>query len=183
MMTVTETEIKGLFIIEPKVFQDSRGYFFESFNQKALEKSGIHIEFVQDNQSKSQYGVIRGLHYQADPYAQSKLIRVLDGEIFDVALDLRKDSKTYGKHFGLILSSDDKNQLLIPTGFAHGFSVLSEKATVFYKCDAFYQPGAEGGIRYNDPDLAIDWHVDPAKAIVSEKDKQLPLFKDIDNYD
>ena len=175
-MTVTETEIKGLFIIEPRVFEDSRGYFFESYNKKELEKSGVDIEFLQDNQSRSQFGVIRGLHYQAEPYSQSKLIRVLEGEIYDVALDLRKDSKTFGKFFGLSLSSTDKKQLLIPRGFAHGFSVLSEYAVVMYKCDEYYHPESETGIKYNDPSLQIDWKIPSGKEIISEKDSKLPHF-------
>jgi dTDP-4-dehydrorhamnose 3,5-epimerase len=175
-MTITETEIKGLYIIEPRVFEDSRGYFFESFNKNHFVKAGLEIEFIQDNQSRSQYGVIRGLHFQAPPHSQTKLIRVLEGEIFDVALDLRKDSDSYGRYFGLNLSAEDKKQLLIPKGFAHGFSVLSEYAVVLYKCDDFYHPETEGGIAYNDPSLNIDWKIPEGKELVSEKDKKLPQF-------
>lgn len=175
-MTFTETGIKDLMVIEPRVFEDSRGYFFESYNEKVLSKHGIHMRYVQDNQSRSEYGVIRGLHYQREPHAQSKLVRVLKGEILDVAIDLRKNSNTYGKWHAVELSSDNKKQLLIPKGFAHGFSVLSSVAIVLYKCDDFYHPETEIGIKYNDPALDIDWKIPEDKAIISEKDKNLPLF-------
>jgi dTDP-4-dehydrorhamnose 3,5-epimerase len=180
-MKVIETGISGLFIIEPKVFADDRGYFFESYQEEKLREQGINVKFVQDNQSKSSYGVIRGLHFQLNPHAQTKLIRVLDGEIYDVAVDVRQGSPTYGKWFGLELSSENKKQLYVPQGFAHGFSVLSETAVVMYKCDNLYHPASEGGIRYNDPDLNIDWKIDPAKANLSPKDLVSPLLKDSTN--
>ena len=171
-------DIKGLLIVEPKVFEDSRGYFFEAYNQELFQGNGITPNFVQDNQSRSTYGVIRGLHYQLNPYAQAKLVRVLEGNILDVAVDIRKNSPTYGQHFSIELSAENKKQLFLPAGFAHGFSVLSETAIVLYKCDAFYNKQSEGGIRYNDETLKIDWKIDPAKAIVSEKDIELPFFND-----
>ncbi|MCU7548024.1 dTDP-4-dehydrorhamnose 3,5-epimerase [Chitinophagaceae bacterium LB-8] len=177
-MPFTKCEIPGLIIVEPTVFADSRGYFFEAYNQAVFNQNGITCNFVQDNQSKSSYGVIRGLHYQLNPHAQSKLVRVLEGVIYDVAVDIRKGSPTFGKHFGIELSADNKKQLLIPAGFAHGFSVLSETAVVMYKCDALYNKQSEGGIRFDDVTLGIDWKVEPARAIVSEKDLQLPVFKD-----
>jgi dTDP-4-dehydrorhamnose 3,5-epimerase len=180
-MKFTNTDIKGLVVIEPTVFEDSRGYFFEAYNQSLFEKNGITTQFVQDNQSKSSYGVIRGLHYQLNPSAQAKLIRVLEGSILDVAVDIRKGSPTYGQHFDIELSSDNKKQLYIPEGFAHGFSVLSEKAIVLYKCNAFYNKASEGGIRFDDEALSIDWKVDAGAAIVSDKDLVLPLFKDAQN--
>jgi len=176
-MNVLETGLPGLVIIEPKVFKDDRGYFFESYHEEKLVQQGIKTKFVQDNQSKSSYGVTRGLHFQQNPHAQTKLVRVLEGVIYDVALDIRKGSPTFGKWFGIELSSENKKQLYVPQGFAHGFSVLSETAVVFYKCDNLYHPASEGGIVYNDPELAIDWKVDPAKAILSPKDKALPLLK------
>lgn len=175
-MTLKETPISGLFIIEPRVFEDPRGYFFESYSEKILQKNGINFRFVQDNQSKSVYGVIRGLHFQQAPHAQSKLVRVLEGEIFDVAVDLRSGSPTFGKWYGLSLSSENKKQMLIPKGFAHGFSVISTIAIVLYKCDDFYFPETEGGISYLDPQLNIDWKIEPGKELVSEKDKNLPPF-------
>jgi dTDP-4-dehydrorhamnose 3,5-epimerase len=180
-MKFTNTDIKGLVVIEPAVFEDSRGYFFEAYNQSLFEKNGITTQFVQDNQSKSSYGVIRGLHYQLNPSAQAKLVRVLEGRILDVAVDIRKGSPTYGQHFDIELSSDNKMQLYIPEGFAHGFSVLSETAIVLYKCNAFYNKASEGGIRFDDATLGIDWQVSGADAIVSDKDLVLPLFKDAQN--
>jgi len=176
-MKIIETGIKDLVIIEPRVFPDSRGYFFESYNQQVLEKAGIKTIFVQDNQSKSTNGVIRGLHFQKPPHTQTKLIRALQGSIYDVAVDLRKDSKTYGKWFGCELSEDNKRQLLVPRGFAHGFSVLSETAVVFYKCDDFYHPECEQGIMFYDETLNIDWKVDLSKVIISDKDKKNLEFK------
>ena len=176
-MNIIETGIKDLFIIEPRVFADSRGYFFESYSQLALEKAGIKTNFVQDNQSKSTYGVIRGLHYQKPPHTQTKLVRALQGSIYDVAVDLRKDSETYGKWFGCELSEDNKRQLLVPKGFAHGFSVMSETAVVFYKCDDFYHPECEEGIVFYDETLQIDWKVDLSKVIISDKDKKNLEFK------
>jgi dTDP-4-dehydrorhamnose 3,5-epimerase len=173
-MAFIKTDFPGLLVFEPKVFEDSRGYFFESYNEKIFSAEGIAIQFVQDNQAQSSYGVIRGLHYQLDPYAQTKLIRVLSGSIIDVAVDLRKGSPAYGKAFILELSAANKKQLLVPKGFAHGYSVISETAEVFYKCDAFYHKEAEGGIMYNDPALNIDWRIAADKAVISEKDLQHP---------
>lgn len=178
-MNVVKTPIEGLFIIEPQVFEDSRGYFFESYQAEKLKNQGINEVFVQDNQSKSSYGVIRGLHYQLEPYAQTKLIRVLVGAIYDVAVDVRKGSPTYGQWFGLELSAENKKQLFVPKGFAHGFSVLSETAVAMYKCDRLYQPGSEGGIVYNDPTLNIDWKIEAGKEVLSPKDLILPQLKDI----
>ena len=177
-MPFTTCEIPGLIIVEPTIFADSRGYFFEAYNQDVFQKNGITCNFVQDNQSKSSYGVIRGLHYQLNPHAQAKLVRVLEGVIYDVAVDIRKGSPTYGKHFGIELSAENKKQLFLPPGFAHGFSVLSETAVVMYKCDALYNKQSEGGIRFDDAALSIDWKVEPAQAIVSEKDIQLPSFQE-----
>jgi dTDP-4-dehydrorhamnose 3,5-epimerase len=176
-MNIIKTDIPGLFVIEPKVFEDDRGYFFESYHEEKLSQHGIKTKFVQDNQSKSLFGVIRGLHFQAEPHAQTKLIRVLEGKIYDVAVDIRKKSPTFGKWFGIELSGENKKQLYVPKGFAHGFSVMSETAVILYKCDNLYNPASEGGILYNDSDLGIDWKVDPAKAILSDKDKVLPLLK------
>jgi dTDP-4-dehydrorhamnose 3,5-epimerase len=177
-METEETGIEGLLIIKPRIFQDERGYFFESYNDREMRNKGLHLTWVQDNQSKSGYGVIRGLHYQLEPHAQTKLVRVLRGEILDVAVDLRKESPTYGKWKSLVLSENNFLQLLIPKGFAHGFSVLSEEAIVFYKCDQFYHPASDKGIRFNDPALGIDWQLPEEKIIVSEKDKNLPLLKE-----
>jgi dTDP-4-dehydrorhamnose 3,5-epimerase len=177
-MRITESPLPGLLIIEPKVFEDSRGYFFESFNRNNLMDAGIEAQFVQDNQSLSQYGVLRGLHYQLAPYAQSKLVRVLMGSVWDVAVDIRKNSPTFGQYFGIELSAENKIQLFIPQGFAHGFAVTSASAVFFYKCDSFYNPEAERGIHFNDPDLALPWPIPELAAIVSAKDKVLPLFKD-----
>ena len=177
-MKFTETEIPGLLIIEPDVYADSRGYFFESYNYGKMKEYGILTQFVQDNQSKSEYGVVRGLHYQVNPFAQAKLVRVIEGRIFDVAVDIRKGSSTYGKTLGIELNHENNIQLLIPKGCAHGFSVLSKNAIVFYKCDVFYNPAAERGIRYDDPDLCIDWHLKPEEIIVSKKDAALPFFRE-----
>jgi dTDP-4-dehydrorhamnose 3,5-epimerase len=175
-MKLEHTFIKDLVVLSPAVFEDERGYFFESYSKSKLTDIGIAIEFVQDNQSFSKRGTLRGLHYQNPPFAQTKLVRVLQGEIIDVAVDLRKDSPTFGKHFGLLLSSENKKQLLIPQGFAHGFSVLSETAVVSYKCDQYYNKQSEGGIRFDDSSLNIDWGMDLKEAIVSEKDLILPDF-------
>jgi dTDP-4-dehydrorhamnose 3,5-epimerase len=176
-MPFATTHIEGLVIIEPAIFEDSRGYFFEAYNENLFRQNGIQCHFVQDNQSRSSYGVIRGLHYQLNPHAQSKLVRVLEGSILDVAVDIRKGSPTYGHHFSIELTSENKKQLFIPSGFAHGFSVLSTTAIVLYKCDEFYNKESEGGIRFDDHELSIDWRIDPSKSVVSEKDIQLPLFK------
>ena len=170
-MSFIKTDFPGLLIFKPKVFEDDRGYFFESYNEKTFTAEGVEIKFVQDNQAKSSYGVIRGLHYQLNPHAQTKLMRVLSGTILDVAVDIRKGSPTYGKVFTLELSAESKKQLLIPKGFAHGYSVLSQTAEVFYKCDEFYHKECEGGIMYNDAALNIDWQIPADKAIISEKDK------------
>jgi len=176
-MKVRNTFLEGVCIIEPDVFFDSRGYFFESYNEKKFLELNLKYKFVQDNQSKSSYGVIRGLHYQIEPYAQTKLVRVICGKIFDVAVDIRKNSPTYGKWFGIELSDENNLQLLIPKGFAHGFSVLSDYAIVLYKCDEFYHKELERGIIYNDPYLNINWQVPDDKVIVSQKDNQLPDFQ------
>ena len=173
-MTIETTPIQDLVIIQPTVFEDTRGYFFEAYNQNTLANQGIKIDFVQDNQSFSKRGTLRGLHYQNPPFAQTKLVRVLQGEIIDVAVDIRKQSLTYGQHFAIKLSAENKKQLLIPHGFAHGFSVISETAVVMYKCDQFYNKASEGGIRFDDPTLNIDWGMDLKDAIVSDKDLVLP---------
>lgn len=175
-MNVISTPIPGLLVIEPNVFEDARGYFFESYNAQVLAKNGIEYNFVQDNQSKSAYGVIRGLHYQLAPYAQTKLIRALHGTILDVVVDIRDGSPTFGQSFAIELSDANKKQLLVPRGFAHGFSVLSNEAVVFYKCDNFYHRESERGIFYADEQLNIDWRVDTAKATISAKDKVFPPF-------
>lgn len=172
------TDFPDLYLFEPKVFEDSRGYFFESYNEGTFKHFGIHYHWVQDNQSKSSYGVVRGLHFQAEPHTQSKLVRVLQGSILDVVVDLRKGSPTFGKSFSIELTSENKLQLLVPKGFAHGFSVLSETVEVMYKCDALYHKESEQGIMWNDPDLNIDWRVPHEKMIISEKDQQHPLFRD-----
>ncbi len=175
-MPFIQTEFPGLVIFEPAVFADSRGYFFESYNENTFNAAGVDIRFVQDNQSKSSYGVIRGLHYQLNPHAQTKLVRVLSGSILDVVVDIRQGSPTYGRAFSIELSAINNKQLLVPKGFAHGFSVLSETAEVLYKCDAFYNKESEGGIIYNDAALGIDWQIPADKAIVSDKDLVLPTL-------
>ena len=172
----TKTDIEGVFIIEPKVFGDNRGYFMETYNENEFKKAGLNYVFVQDNQSKSKAGVLRGLHFQKT-HPQAKLVRVLEGEVFDVAVDLRKGSKTYGKWVGVILSEENKKQFMIPRGFAHGFVVLSETATFAYKCDEFYHPEDEGGIMWNDPEVGIDWPY-KGEVLLSEKDKKHPLLKE-----
>ena len=174
MFTIRETPIKGLLIIEPKIFGDNRGYFLEVFNKKDFLANGIKVNFVQDNESSSTKGVLRGLHFQIK-HPQAKLVRVIKGEVFDVAVDLRKSSPTYGKHFGLVLSESNKQMFFIPKGFAHGFLVLSDSATFQYKCDDFYHPEDEGGIRYDDPTLNVSWPTSE-KLILSEKDLKLPIF-------
>ena len=180
-MPFHKTDIPGLLVFEPNVFEDDRGYFFESYNEKIFLEAGIDCRWVQDNQSSSTIGVIRGLHYQLPPFAQSKLVRVLKGKILDVVVDIRKNSPTYGKVYYEKLSAKNKKQLFIPKGFAHGFSVLSEKAEVLYKCDGFYNKESEAGIIYNDTELNIDWMIPEEAAIVSDKDRQLPLLKDCKN--
>ena len=178
-MTIENTPINDLVLIHPTIFEDERGYFFEAYNHAKFQENGINYKFIQDNQSFSKRGVIRGLHLQRSPFAQAKLVRVLEGEILDVAVDLRKDSPTFGQHFSVILSAENKKQLMVPHGFAHGFSVLSETASVMYKVDQLYHKESERGIRFDDPALAIDWQVSPDEVIVSEKDIVLPSFKDV----
>lgn len=180
-MKVEKTPLKDCYIIHNNVFRDSRGYFFESFNkQRFLEQTGLDIDFVQDNQSMSQFGVLRGLHFQTGDHAQAKLVRVLQGKVLDVAIDIRKHSPTFGKNFTVELSDSSDTQLFIPRGFAHGFLVLSETATFFYKCDNLYNKESEGGIAYNDPELNIDWKIDPSSIILSEKDKINPSLKQLE---
>lgn len=180
-MPIIQTDFPGLIIFEPTVIKDSRGYFFESYSERVFHEAGIDTRFVQDNQSKSSYGVIRGLHYQLNPHAQTKLVRVLSGSIHDVAVDIRRGSPTYGSFFSIELSADNHKQLLIPKGFAHGFSVLSETAEVMYKCDAFYNKESEAGIAYNDAALNIDWQIPANKAIISDKDQHQPLLVNCKN--
>ena len=177
-MIAKETYLKGCFIIEPSVYKDERGYFSETYNSKDFRESlGFDIKFVQDNESMSSKGVLRGLHYQIGEYAQAKLVRVIRGSVLDVVVDLRKDSKTFGKHFSMELSEENKIQLYVPRGFAHGFLVLENETVFSYKCDNFYNKDAEAGIAYNDKNLAIDWGLDNRKITLSEKDKNLPLLK------
>ena len=179
-MTVKETKLKGCFILAPKVFEDSRGYFFESFNQKTFNKLiGQNIYFIQDNESFSTKGALRGLHYQTGEHAQAKLVRVIKGCVLDIAVDIRKDSPTFGEHISLELSEENKKQLFIPRGFAHGFIVLSDSAIFSYKCDNFYNKEAEGGIIYNDKTLNLDWGFAEKKLIISDKDNQLPSFENM----
>jgi dTDP-4-dehydrorhamnose 3,5-epimerase len=177
-MKIIETGFKGLIVIKPNIFTDSRGYFFESFNKSAFENEGIIFSPVQDNESKSSKGVIRGLHYQLSPFGQAKLIRVVEGRIFDVALDIRRDSRTFGKWFGIELDSETKDQVLIPRGFAHGFSVLSDIAVIQYKCDNIYSPQHDRGISVNDPELDINWKNGSTTPLISEKDLKHPCLKD-----
>jgi dTDP-4-dehydrorhamnose 3,5-epimerase len=180
-MKITLTEFDGLLIIEPVVFSDSRGYFFESFNTDTFRKAGISFIPVQDNESKSDKGVIRGMHYQLRPFDQAKLIRVIEGKILDVVLDIRKTSKTFGKWLSVELDSENRKQLFIPKGFAHGFSVQSKTAVIQYKCDNFFRPASERGILVTDPALGIDWKTDISKAIISERDLNLPHFNLAEN--
>lgn len=181
-MKVIKTDIEGVLIIEPVVFEDERGYFFESYNKEDLKKQGVDYDFIQDNQSKSCYGTIRGIHFQKDEYAQAKLVRVLEGKVLDVAVDLRKNSKTFGKYVSVELSAENRRQLMIPRGFGHGFSVLSETAVFAYKCDNVYNKASEGGLRFDDPSLGIDWKIDLNKAVLSEKDKNNPLLGEIECF-
>lgn len=169
-MNVIKTEIDGVVIIEPKIFNDSRGYFYESFSQREFEEKVCKTTFVQDNQSCSSYGVIRGLHFQKPPYSQSKLVRVIEGKVLDVAVDIRKGSPTFGQHVAVELSAENHRQLFIPRGFAHGFAVLSERVVFQYKCDNYYAPQSEGAIAYDDPALGIDWQIPTNEAILSDKD-------------
>ena len=178
-MTVKETKLKGCFIIEPLVFEDKRGYFFETFNQNEFNKlTGTDTTFVQDNESFSSKGVLRGLHYQTGKYAQAKLVRVIKGKVLDVAIDIRKNSPTFGEHVSVELSEKNKTQLFVPRGFAHGFIVLENNTIFSYKCDNFYNKASEGGIIYNDPSLNINWGLPEEELIISNKDKILPLLKD-----
>ena len=176
-MNLIETALDGVYIIEPTIFRDARGYFYESYNRNAFEKAGLHYTFVQDNQSMSSYGTIRGIHFQKGDFAQAKLVRALQGTILDIVVDLRAGSPTYGQHVAVELSEDNHRQLLIPRGFGHGFSVLSETAVFSYKCDNFYAPAHEGSVRFDDPELAIDWRIDMKKALLSDKDRQAPDFR------
>lgn len=179
-MKIIETPLTSCFLIEPEVFEDARGYFMESFNEQSFNRaSGLTIHFVQDNQSFSSYGVLRGLHFQHGDHAQAKLVRVLKGEVLDVAVDLRKDSKTYGKHFSVVLSEENKLQFFVPRGFAHGFVVLSEHAEFFYKCDNYYNKGSEGGLHFNDPELNVDWQLPASALLVSDKDAVLPFLSEL----
>ena len=180
-MNFIKTAIEGVYIIEPRIFTDDRGYFFESYSKAAFEAAGLHYDFVQDNQSKSVHGTVRGLHFQKGEHAQAKLVRVLEGTVLDVAVDLRRTSHTYGQYVAVELSAENNRQLLIPSGFAHGFSVLSETAVFAYKCDNPYCRESEGGIRFDDPALAIDWRIDPAKALTSDKDKRHPYFSEFES--
>lgn len=180
-MNVIKTDIEGVIIIEPRVFSDNRGYFFEAYSQRDFDREVRPIRFIQDNESRSQKGVLRGLHYQKWPFAQSKLVRVISGAVLDVAVDIRKGSPTYGKHVSCLLTGENKRQFLIPRGFAHGFSVLSDEAVFQYKCDNFYHPESEGAIAWDDPELGIDWMLKPGEVILSEKDKDHPLLADTDS--
>jgi dTDP-4-dehydrorhamnose 3,5-epimerase len=176
-MLFHKTAIPGLMIFEPSVFGDHRGYFFESYNERTFrEEGGVEAKFVQDNQAFSSFGVLRGLHFQVGEYAQAKLVRVLQGEVLDVVVDIRENSRTYGQSFSCVLSDENKRQLFVPRGFAHGYVVLSETAVFFYKCDNFYSKAHEGGIRPDCPVLNIDWHINLSKAIIAERDRSFPSF-------
>ena len=182
-MEYLETKIKGVFIIEPKVFQDARGYFMEAWKQAEFDEHVGRTVFIQDNESKSSYGVLRGLHYQKGDASQAKLVRVIKGKVLDVAVDIRKSSPTFGQHVMVELSEENKRQFFIPRGFAHGFLVLSDEAIFTYKVDNPYAPQCDAGIRWNDPDLGIDWPIDPAKVLTSEKDLKQPLLKDAEVFE
>ena len=177
-MNVVKTEIEGVVIIEPTVFGDERGYFFESWSQREFDEKVRPVRFVQDNESKSKYGVVRGLHFQKGEHAQSKLVRVVEGRVLDVAVDVRRGSPTFGRHVAVELSAENKRQLFIPRGFAHGFAVLSPTATFQYKCDNLYAPQAEGAVAWDDPDIGIEWGISPSEAVVSSKDAAHPRLKD-----
>ena len=179
-MNVIQTEIPGVVVIEPRVFEDPRGYFFESFSQRDFDSQVREVKFVQDNESKSSYGVLRGLHFQKPPHAQSKLVRVVKGSVLDVAVDIRKGSPTFGKYVAVELSEQNHRQFFIPRGFAHGFVVLTDEVVFQYKCDNFYAPQSEGAVAWNDPDLNIDWKVPADKILLSDKDRRHPLLKDAD---
>ena len=181
-MEVTKTSIDGLLVLQPRVFRDQRGYFFESFSQREFDEKVAPIRFVQDNESMSQRGVVRGLHYQRAPYTQTKLVRCVRGAVLDVAVDIRKGSPTYGQHVAVELTEENQLQFFIPKGFAHGFAVLSETAVFEYKCDEFYHPESEAGVSIMDPSLGIDWRTPLTEAILSEKDTRLPLLRDIEPW-
>lgn len=178
-MVITKTDIPGVLILEPRIFNDSRGYFFESYSEREFSELVAPVHFVQTNESKSSYGVLRGLHFQRPPFAQAKLLRVIKGRVLDVAVDIRKGSPTYGKHVSIELSGDNHKQFFIPKGLAHGFAVLSDEVIFQYQCDDYYAPKSEGGLMYNDPELAIDWKLNPQDIILSDKDKMHPLLKDL----
>ena len=182
-MDYKETYIKGVYIIEPRVFNDARGYFFEAWKKEEFEQHVGHVEFLQDNESKSGYGVLRGLHYQKGDMAQAKMVRVIKGRVLDVAVDLRRHSETFGQHVMVELSDENKRQLFIPRGFAHGFLVMSDEAIFTYKVDNVYAPQAEAGIRWDDPQLAIDWPIDLSKVQTSDKDLRLPLLRDAEVFE
>lgn len=181
-MNVTRTDIPDVVIIEPRVFGDHRGYFFESFSEKDFSENVCVTKFVQDNESKSCYGVLRGLHFQKPPHAQAKLVRVVKGRVLDVAVDIRKGSPTFGRHVAVELTEDNHRQLFIPRGFAHGFAVLSEEAVFQYKCDNYYAPQSEGSVLWNDPEIGIDWGIPEDEVILSEKDTKSPLLKDLGDF-
>lgn len=182
-MKIIKTNIEGVVILEPELFEDTRGHFFESFSQREFEREVCDTVFIQDNEAWSRCGVIRGLHYQLPPHAQSKLVRVVTGRVIDVAVDVRRGSPTFGRHAAVELSGTNRRQLFIPRGFAHGYSVLSNEAVFQYKCDNFYAPSSEGGVRFDDPALAIDWGFDVSQATVADKDIQLPLLADAQLFD
>ena len=175
-MDFFKPEIEGLVVLTPKIFTDNRGYFYESYNKQVWEQAGIIVNFVQDNESFSSKNTLRGLHFQKPPYAQAKLVRVLEGAVWDVAVDLRKASPTFGQWYGVELSEENKKQFFIPRGFAHGFSVLTPTAKFAYKCDNFYHKAAEGAVRFNDPELAVEWKIDLSEAVISDKDLENPFF-------
>lgn len=179
-MNIIHTDIEGLVILEPRLFKDQRGYFFESFSEREFAEKIAPVHFVQDNESRSSYGVLRGLHFQKPPYEQAKLVRVVKGRVMDVAVDLRKDSPTFGRHFSVELSEDNHRQLFIPRGFAHGFCALSDDVVFLYKCDGYYAPESEGALIWNDPDLGIDWGIPEEDVKLSEKDRSHPRLKDIE---
>lgn len=181
-MEIIKTDIEGVVIIEPRLFKDDRGYFFESFSQREFEEKVRNVNFVQDNESKSCYGVLRGLHFQKPPYAQSKLVRVIKGAVLDVAVDIRKGSPTFGQYVAVKLTDDNHRQFFIPRGFAHGFSVLTDEVIFQYKCDNFYAPQSEGALAWDDPDLGIDWHIPADKILLSEKDKCHSRLKDAECF-
>lgn len=180
-MNVTKTDIEGVVVIEPRVFDDARGYFFESYSKRRFDEAVRPVEFVQDNESMSTRGVIRGLHFQRPPFSQSKLVRCVSGAVLDVVVDIRRGSPTYGQHVAVELTGENRRQLFVPRGFAHGFAVLSDEAVFQYKCDNYYHPESEGGISIADRSLGIDWRIDPAEAILSEKDLRNPMFSDFES--